>query len=129
MPYWEGKANGISVEYFFNGQVHGKIPYIDDKKDGLAQFFYPDGKIAKEVVFSKDKFEGVSKNYHRDGTLMLEVFFRNDEIVEGYTYTTGKREPLSALELETLKTAKHILFYDNRSSAEQMLDHLSDTKK
>ena len=98
---------------------------MNDYKEGLAQFFYPDGQIAKEIVFAKDKFEGISKNYHRDGTLMLEVFFRNDKIVEGFSYKTGQKDPLSEEELKALKALKHILFYDNRSVDEQLLDNIS----
>ena len=124
MPYLKGKINGIVVEYFENGEPHGKIPYIDNQKEGLAQFFYPDGKIAKEVSFSKDKFEGISKNYDRNGMLMMEVFFRNNQIIEGFSYQSGKKEPLSAQDLAKLKNLQHILFYDNRSVSEQLLDGL-----
>ena len=56
---------------------------------------------------------------------MLEVFFRNDKIVEGFSYKTGQKESLSEDELKTLKALQHILFYDNRSADEQLLDNIS----
>jgi antitoxin component YwqK of YwqJK toxin-antitoxin module len=125
MPYLKGELNGIAIEYFIDGKIHGKIPYLNNKKEGLAQFFYPDGTIAKEVSFSKDKFSGISKNYHRDGTLMMEVFFRNGELIEGFTYQSGQKEMLSRIEIQKLKKLQHLLFYDNRSVEEQLLDNLT----
>lgn len=50
--YYDGKLNGVSVNYYPSGIIRYRGSYIEDEKVGMWQFYSEDGILAKEVDFS-----------------------------------------------------------------------------
>ena len=100
----ELRLNGISREYYTNGEIKTEENYVNGKKQGSYKNFYRTGELLREDVYYNDKMNGISKMYHRNGIIEKESFYSNGKkegtfktfdnlgnILQEENYSVGKK--------------------------------------
>ena len=100
----ELRLNGISREYYTNGEIKTEENYVNGKKQGSYKNFYRTGELLREDVYYNDKMNGISTMYHRNGIIKKESFYSNGKkegtfktfdnlgnILQEENYSVGKK--------------------------------------
>ncbi|PXY42757.1 hypothetical protein DMB65_01675 [Flavobacterium cheongpyeongense] len=114
--YLNGKANGISTNYYLNGDLSSKYNYINDtisgryetydgnkvnqiynyekgEQNGPFQTFYPDGKVSTEGFMVADNVAYDKFIYSQSGNVSMIEHYINNYLVNRKTFDAkGKLE-------------------------------------
>jgi len=71
-PQDEPWKEGVTKDYYENGQLKMEANYKDGKLEGVAKFYYESGQLELEGNYKNDKREGINKEYYECGQLKLE---------------------------------------------------------
>jgi hypothetical protein len=84
-----GAKNGVSKEYYSNGNVFQEVMYENNLREGLAKRYFENGILSQETPYENDMMHGVQKKYRRTGELMAEIPYHEDNACVGLKeYTT-----------------------------------------
>ncbi len=72
-----GKRNGISENYFKNGQPKLFAKYIDDILDSTLTAFYPNGKVQYTFTYTNGEKTGLTQSFFDNGNLEQSVNLLN----------------------------------------------------
>jgi antitoxin component YwqK of YwqJK toxin-antitoxin module len=83
-----------------------------DQLNGITKEFYEDGELKVEWKYIDNKLNGISKEYHKDGTYsewnyqngqLIEgkSYFKSGKILQEYTFKKGKRDGTAIRYYET----------------------------
>ena len=61
--------DGITREYWPNGNLHKEMKLVDGKMTGYYKSYYKEGGLFEEMNFVKGKREGIAKKYYESGIL------------------------------------------------------------
>jgi antitoxin component YwqK of YwqJK toxin-antitoxin module len=99
----DGKANGIWKLYDENGKILSEESFKDDKREGISKFYQANGKIISEGYFKDGNLEGITKNYYENGKLKNKT-----------NYKAGKREGISKEYYENGKLKQAVNYKDGK---------------
>jgi antitoxin component YwqK of YwqJK toxin-antitoxin module len=80
--YVDGKRNGESFGYYYDGQVAFKRNYKDGKVNGKWIIYYENGMIHEKRNSVDGKPDGKWVVYHENGDILDEDIWENGECVE-----------------------------------------------
>jgi len=83
-----GRLQGRTEGWHFNGQLASRASYINSKLDGGFQLFYPDGAKQLEARFRGGKRDGRWQAWYANGQQRRLGHYRNDEQVGQWRYWT-----------------------------------------
>jgi len=75
--YKDGKAEGLSTEYYKDGQISLVENYKNGTRDGYYHSFYLTGGTKAEGWYKDGEMQGVWKFYYSNGKLSEEAFYIN----------------------------------------------------
>ncbi len=75
----DGKKDGLSEEWWDNGQLKSRITYKDGKKDGLYEEWGKDGKLRHRINYKDGKYNGLYEWWDKDGQLMSRINYKDDK--------------------------------------------------
>ena len=85
----EGKKDGITTEYFYNGRKRRIIEYKNGIKNGNAEEYRITGDLLRQETYQNGELNGPKSEWHPNGAKILEVQMKNDkphgEVLEWYT--------------------------------------------
>lgn len=70
-------VDGCRMDYFPNGAVQSQVPYFNGRAQGLSKVFYENGTVKKVAVLKDDKVNGTETTYYANGTLESTTNFAN----------------------------------------------------
>lgn len=85
-PYNNGLINGLSIEYYENGNKKGEGTYVQDELDGKWIGYYETGLKQWETIYSHGKRNGQAKNYYSNGSIESEGNYLNDLAVGSHKF-------------------------------------------
>ncbi len=92
--YQNGKANGVFVFFFSNGDTDMVNSFADNRKDGEWKSWDTLGKLTSITHYQKDKKEGLWTYYYIDGNIKNQGTFVKDKKEGHFTswYDNGNKE-------------------------------------
>ncbi len=88
------KLEGISRNFYKNGQTSSESYYKNGKLHGRDISYYPSGKIYHEKMYSEGKIDGNFKIYYANGLLKRDESYSKNELISGKMYdSTGVEIP------------------------------------
>ena len=75
--YKLGLQNGISCEYYENGQKKSECNYLNDNKDGKEQWWYENGELRYSADYKNGKLNGTEYNYYKNVKIEKEGNYVN----------------------------------------------------
>lgn len=76
-PFYNGRAYGISKQWYANKQLKELRHFADGKKTGIHTGWWENGQLQFMYHFSQDVFEGVVKEWYANGRLFREMRYIN----------------------------------------------------
>ncbi len=70
-----GKANGLWMEWYENGNLRFKANWQEGRGHGLWQYFHENGQVRDEGVYHYDIPNGIHQEYHANGQLAVRKFY------------------------------------------------------
>ena len=77
-----GRRNGLAQGWYKNGQIESKGQFKNDKQEGLSQWWYKNGQIESKGQFKNDKLEGLSQWWYEDGSVAVSIEYEDDIAVD-----------------------------------------------
>lgn len=74
-PFVDNKANGVSKDYYANGNLRLTVEYKDAKREGLSVTYYETGEKHSETSYKNGKKDGIKYIYKKDGSITSKVPF------------------------------------------------------
>jgi antitoxin component YwqK of YwqJK toxin-antitoxin module len=75
--YKNGKLNGDSISYYYNGQIRVKVPLIDGKKEGEWIEYHENDQLKSKGIYKNGKKEGEWVYYKEDGEIDRKEIYRD----------------------------------------------------
>lgn len=76
-PFVNGKAHGLSKDYFSNGALRLTVEYQNARRNGMSTVYYETGEKYSEIPYVDGKVSGTKQNYKKDGSLTAKVSYLN----------------------------------------------------
>ncbi|MDD4141743.1 MAG: toxin-antitoxin system YwqK family antitoxin [Bacteroidales bacterium] len=73
--YKNGKLNGPSKRWFYNGKTEVEEYYINDSLDGTKKIWDEKGQLIVEDHYTMGILNGTSKKWYSNGQLQIDAFF------------------------------------------------------
>lgn len=91
-PYYNGKLQGETKEWYRNKQLKEDRFYDEGRKTGIHKGWYADGKLRFVYHMQADHFEGNVKEWFEDGKLYRDFNYMNgqEEGMQTMYYVNGK---------------------------------------
>lgn len=105
--YFNGKREGIWVEFYPNGLVKNATSYLNGAMEGLRVEMDANGQLTKRLFFHNNLRHGEYKEFnyatviqqrtYKNGKLegLVKVFYSNGKLMEDGMYQNGLREGIS----------------------------------
>ncbi|MDR2467122.1 MAG: hypothetical protein LBD35_06985 [Prevotellaceae bacterium] len=74
-PFVNGKAHGLSKDYFSGGALRLTVEYRNAKRNGMTTMYYDTGEKYSEIPYADGKINGTKFNYKKDGSLTAKVAY------------------------------------------------------
>lgn len=93
--YKDGKLNGLEKTYV-DGKLISEGNYKNNQLDGLTKEYYENGNVATETYFKEGKVDGLAKAYYKNGTLKMQANNAMDKPVGDMTvyFESGKTQQI-----------------------------------
>ena len=75
--YKNGKLDGLSTEWYKNGQKELEGQYKDGKEEGLHTSWYENGQKAGEEHYKNGKGDGLTTIWYKSGKKNVEKYYKN----------------------------------------------------
>ncbi len=75
--------DGVSMDYYPNGQKRNEITFVSGKKNGPARFYNESGEVSMEGSYVDDLSEGKWNIYSTNGVLKYQLTYEKGEIRNG----------------------------------------------
>ena len=79
----KGMKNGLSKNFYENGEVEIETNYVNDRKEGETKLYYPGGKICKRLIYKNDLRNGIEEHYYKNGKIACQIPYLNGEVEPG----------------------------------------------
>jgi antitoxin component YwqK of YwqJK toxin-antitoxin module len=76
--YHQGKPEGMSIKYHWNGEIAEKLEFSEGNKSGSWKQYYTDGTLALESSYMEGKLNGEFRSWHPNGTREITGQYKND---------------------------------------------------
>lgn len=73
----DGRPNGITKEYYSNGNLKQEISFKNGIVDGIRKEYYETGPLHIESEWKNDVQNGITKVYYESGALQVETNVEN----------------------------------------------------
>ena len=83
--YLDGLIDGITLEWFANGQLKSLGHYEEGKKNGLFITWHENGQWASGVIYKEDQPAGLTMEKKADGSILQELLYRDGKILKAPT--------------------------------------------
>ncbi len=77
--YYSGKQDGLSTEYYSNGQKKAERYFKNGILNGKSRTYFENGNIQTEVHWKNDVMEGKYKEYYQSGKMKVKAFLKNGQ--------------------------------------------------
>jgi len=77
--YINGVRNGLSKQYYDNGQLEIIINYKNGKKDGLSEYWFKSGKFSGIRNYKNGKLDGLLEEWYENGILYGKGYYKNNK--------------------------------------------------
>ena len=94
---------GISKEYYNDGQVKSELLCKEGELNGISKFFYESGELKSEMNYINGTLEGKAKSYYKNGELKSIENYKN-----------GKLDGLATYNLQNGSFDKFIYYKDGK---------------
>ncbi len=78
--YKDGKKQGMSKEYFFNGNMKREAPFSNDLFDGKVLLYYNNGALQDENNYVAGITNGKVRTYFQNGNPNIDLDAKNDKL-------------------------------------------------
>ncbi|MDW7693121.1 hypothetical protein R9C00_09665 [Flammeovirgaceae bacterium SG7u.111] len=86
VPLEEGKRHGTLYQYYDDRQLQLTSNWVYGVKDGLSKEFFPNGNLRVEGIYKNDVPIGTFRKYFKNGKLSAKFNFNEKGQYEGYYY-------------------------------------------
>lgn len=70
-------VDGLRYDYFPSGAVQSQVPYFNGRAQGISKIFYENGQVQRVAVLKDDKINGTETTYYPNGSLESTTGFVN----------------------------------------------------
>jgi len=89
--YYIQKDYWISGELYQDIELSSLVPY---KKDGVSKQYYENGQLKYEIEYANSKINGYVKGYYETGVLKREDYYKNDSLTSGSCYSVAGKDTI-----------------------------------
>lgn len=100
-----GRLDGISKQFYQNGQLKTQLTYHLDTLQGLAEGYYENGQLKVTYQNDKNEIQGLYQLYHENGKLatkqwfeegflngIQQTYYPTGQLNSQFTYQNGEKE-------------------------------------
>ncbi|MDL5048500.1 hypothetical protein QQ054_21030 [Oscillatoria amoena NRMC-F 0135] len=119
--YKDGKRNGISVNFYKDGNKCVETEFKDGKKNGTLTWYFQNGKPYRVISYVNDKMQGPYTEYHHGGAVKFVAQFNEDMPCTGYKEYDykGKEAPELKINVEYVGYNRETVSYRYKASLNQ----------
>ena len=100
-----GNLDGVSTEFYRNGNVETETSYVDGVLNGVQKEFTENGLLHTEKTYTNAQLNGLYRTYNDAGKLVSETDFVKGDITKTVTYDYNK----NTKHVETLQGEKWVV--------------------
>lgn len=107
--------DGVSKEFFYNGQLKIQVSYKKGKRHGDYKEYHSNGQLKESGLYKENKRVGLNEVYYEDGQIQIKKTFNQDGFYNGLVesfFSNGQLE-FSGEYVEGIPKGTHTFFYSN----------------
>jgi len=107
--------DGVSKEFFYNGQLKEEYSYKKGKLHGDHKEYYSNGQLKESGLYNENKRVGLNEMYYENGQIQTKTTFNQDGKYNGLleTFFSNGRLEFSGEYVEGIPKGTHTGFYFN----------------
>ncbi len=78
--YKDGKLDGVYKEWYDNGQLRVEANYKDGNRDGVYKQWHDNGQLRVEANYKDGELDGVSKQWYDNGQLRVDENYKDGKL-------------------------------------------------